>query len=191
MRRYFILALLGIWIATTGSSCQSTASGGSFRAQGEGAGVILVVLVAAGVSCLANDFKCGSPEPGPFHEVYETFETGVAQVEAGDPAGLDLICLAAHQGYAKAQYYYGVHLFRQNPTNAGESLAWLERAAAQDHKAARYMLAQMSDWRPAAQDAPASRPLAVSPPALRACVERPGPRPAILEARGEPQGLQG
>ena len=191
MRRGFIFGLLCIWIATTGSSCQSTASGGSFQAQGEGAGVILVVLVAAGVSCLTSEYGCRALPPGPFDQVQETFETGVAQIENGTPAGMDLVCLAAHQGYAKAQYYYGVYLFRQNPTNSVESLAWLKRAAAQDHKAARFMVAQMTDWRSAVDDGPARRPLAVSPPALRACVERPGATPLVLEAMGSRRDVQG
>jgi hypothetical protein len=148
MRRGFIFGLLCIWIATTGSTCQSSFTSGSFQAQGEGAGVVLVVLVAAGVSCLASEYGCRARPPGPFDQVQETFESGVAQIENGTPAGMDLVCLAAHQGYAKAQYYYGVHLFRQDPTNSVESLAWLKRAAAQDNKAARFMVAQMTDWRP-------------------------------------------
>jgi hypothetical protein len=147
MRRGFIFGLLCIWIATTGSTCQSSFTSGSFQAQGEGAGVVLVVLVAAGVSCLASEYGCRARPPGPFDQVQETFESGVAQIENGTPAGMDLVCLAAHQGYAKAQYYYGVHLFRQDPTNSVESLAWLKRAAAQDNKAARFMVAQMTDWR--------------------------------------------
>lgn len=191
MRRCFIFGLLCIWIATTGSSCQTTVTGSNFQAQGEGAGVVVVVLVAAGVACLTSEYGCRAVPPGPFHQVQATFESGVEQIENGNPAGLDLVCLAAHRGYAKAQYYYGVYLFRQNPTNSVESRAWLKRAAAQDHKAARFMLAQMTDWRRAAGDGPALRPLPVSPPALRACVERPGARPPVLEAMGSQYDLHG
>ena len=190
MRRSVVYALLFVWFATTGSSCQTTATGSNFQAQGEGAGVILVVLVAVGVACLTSENPCDPYEPGPFDQVQSTFETGLKMIEAGDPAGLDWVCLAARQGYAKAQYYYGVHLFRRDPSNATESLAWLSQAAAQDHKAARYMLVRMSDWREGATAAPVARPLPVSPPALRACVTRPpgAPRAPVLEAQGAPRG---
>ena len=186
LRRSFIFALLCIWILTTGSSCQSTVTGSSFQAQGEGAGVILVVLVAAGVACLANEYGCRGRPPTPLEQVQGTFESGVDLIKQGDSAGLDWICLAGHQGYARAQYYYGVHLFRQDPTNSVESLAWFRRAAAQDHKAARQMLVQMTDWTSGAWDGPAPRPLTVAPPALRACVTGPASvRPVhALEARG-------
>jgi len=192
LRRSFIFALLCIWIATTGSTCQSTATGGSFQAQGQGAGVILVVLVAVGIACLANENGCQAREPTPFDQVQMTFESGVDMIEQGDSAGLDWICLAGLQGYAKAQYYYGVHLFRHDPANSVESLAWLKRAAAQDHKAARHMLVQMTDWTSDRWDARALRPLAVPPPALRACVTEPAaPRPHVLEAMGSQRGVRG
>jgi hypothetical protein len=186
LRRSFVFALLCIWIATTGSTCQSTVTGSHFQARGEGAAVILVVLVAAGVACLASENGCQAREPTPFDQVQTTFESGVDLIEEGDSAGLDRICLAGHQGYAKAQYYYGVHLFRHDPTNSVESLAWLKRAAAQDHKAARHMLVQMTDWTSGARGVPALRPLAVAPPALRACVTRPAAAPPVpvLEAMG-------
>ncbi len=170
LRRTFIFALLCIWILTTGSTCQSTVTGSSFQARGEGAAVILVVLVAAGVACLASENGCQGREPTPLDQVQTTFESGVDLIKNGNSAGLDWICLAGHQGYAKAQYYYGVHLFRHDPTNSVESLAWLKRAAGQDHKAARHLLVQMTDWTSEAWNAPAPRPLAVAPPALRACV---------------------
>ncbi len=51
------------------------------------------------------------------------------------------------------------------------------------------MVAQMTDWRREAGDAPALRPLAVSPPALRSCVTRPGATPPILEAMGSQHDL--
>ena len=148
--------------------------------------MILVVLVAAGVACLASENGCQGREPAPFDQVQTTFESGVDLIKKGNSAGLDWICLAGHQGYAKAQYYYGVHLFRHDPTNSVESLAWLKRAAAQDHKAARYMLVQMTDWTRGAWNAPAPRPLAVAPPALRACVTGPAAAPPVhaLEAMG-------
>jgi hypothetical protein len=186
LRRTFIFALLCIWILTTGSTCQSTVTGSSFQARGEGAAVILVVLVAAGVACLASENGCQGREPTPFDQVQTTFESGVDLIKQGNSTGLDWICLAGHQGYAKAQYYYGVHLFRRDPTNSVESLAWLKRAAGQDHKAARHMLVQMTDWTSGAWDVPAPRPLAVAPPALRACVTEPAAAAPVhaLEAMG-------
>lgn len=179
VRHFFILALLFTWILTTGSTCQSSVTGSHFQARGEGAAVILVVLVAAGVACLASENGCRESEPTPLDQVHMTFEAGVDLIEKGDSAGLDWICLAGHQGYAKAQYYYGVHLFRHDPTNSVESLAWLKRAAAQDHKAARHLLVQMTDWTRAASDGPALGPLAVAPPALRSCVTGPATAPPV------------
>ena len=77
VRRSFVLGLLGIWILTTGSTCQSTFTGSNFQAQGEGAGVILVVLVAAGISCLAYPEACGGGEPSPLKRVHMTYQSGV------------------------------------------------------------------------------------------------------------------
>ena len=193
VRRSFVLALLCIWILTTGSTCQSSYQGSHFQAQGNGAGVIVVVLVAVAVSCLTSPYGCGDREPMPFDQVQMTFESGVGLIKNGSSSGLDWICLAGHQGYAKAQYYYGVHLFRHDPTNSVESLVWLKHAAAQDHKAARHMLSQMTDWRREAWDAPALRPLAVAPPALRACVTRPAAAPPapVLEAMGSQYDARG
>lgn len=129
----------------------------------------------------------------PFDQVQMTFESGVDLIKKGDSTGLDWICLAGHQGYAKAQYYYGVHLFRHDPTNSAESLAWLKRAAAQDHKAARHMLVQMTYWTRESSDGPALRPLAVAPPALRACVTGPATAPPVhvLEAMGSERQFGG
>lgn len=183
-RRSFIFALLCLWIMTTGSTCQSTFQGSTFQAQGQGAGVILVVLVGAGVACLANLDDCGGREPTPLERVHKTFESGLALLDRGDPSGLDLICLAGLQGDPQAQYFYGVHLLRRDPAHVAESLAWLRRAAAQDHKAARYVLVQMADRRRGASTGPLRQPLAVAPPALQACVTRPpaGKRAHALEA---------
>ena len=183
VRRRLVLGLLGIWILTTGSTCQSTFTGSNFQAQGEGAGVILVVLVAAGISCLAYPEACGGGEPSPMARVQMTYEDGVDQLANGDSSGLELICLAGLQGYAKAQYHYGVYLFRQQPARYDESLAWLKRAAAQDHKAARHLLSQLTGWTQRPTSGPLVRPLSVPPPALRACVRDPAPG-YVLEAAG-------
>lgn len=188
-RRRFILALLGLWILTTGSSCQSTVTATNFRAQGSGAGVIIVVLAGAGIACLISESACAEPEPGPFDEVQTTFETGVDLMKRGDAAGLYWICVAGQQGYAKAQYYYGVHLFRRDPADSAASLAWLKRAAAQDHKAARHLVLQMTDWRKGRWDGPLPRPRAVAPPALRACIDQMVQ--PLQEATAGPLGLPG
>lgn len=183
VRRRLVLGLLGIWILTTGSMCQSTVTGSHFQAQGEGAGVILVVLVAAGISCLAYPEACGGGEPSPMERVQMTYESGADLLANGDSSGLYLICLAGQQGYAKAQYRYGVYLFRQGPARYRESLAWLKRAAAQDNKAARYMLSQLTSWSPPTPGRRVARPLSVPPPALRACANDPAAG-GVLEAAG-------
>ena len=112
-----------------------------------------------------------------------TYQSGVDKLANGDPSGLEMICLAGLQGYAKAQYHYGVYLFRQHPARYDESLAWLKRAAAQDHKAARHLLSQLTGWTQQASAGPVVRPLPVPPPALRACVSDPAPD-YVLEAAG-------
>jgi TPR repeat protein len=195
--RRLVFALLGVWFLTTGSTCQSTLQSSSFRAQGNGAAaVVLVVLVGAGVACLADPEGCGGREPTPFDQVRMTFESGVDRLEKGDSSGLQLICLAGLQGYAKAQYFYGVHLFRQDPAHPAQSLAWLRRAAAQDHKAARFVVAQTTGRSNEPSTGPNLEPLPVPPPALRACTmgARPGRPVHLLEATGEtgePRGQGG
>ncbi len=184
MRHSFFLALAWLWILTTGSTCQSSVESSHFQAQGNGAAVVLVVLVGAGVACLADLDDCGGREPTAVDRAQMTFEAGLARLKRGDSSGLDWICLAGLQGNARAQYYYGVHLLREGPENRAASLAWLKRAAAQDHKAAGYVLRQMTDWTDGASAGPAGQPPAVAPPALRACVTGPAPgqSAAVLQA---------
>ena len=179
MKHCTLLALAAVWILTTASSCQTSFQSTRVQASGEGAAVVVVVLVAAGIACLASEGPCGAAEPSPLEPVQAAFRDGLARVERGDPAGWGEICVAGHQGYAKAQYAYGVHLFRQAPDRVADkssaSLAWLRRAAAQDHKAARHLLARMTAWPAPGFDGfnggagPVRRPLPVAPPALRAC----------------------
>lgn len=192
-RRAFVLSLLCLWVLTTGSTCQSTVQGGSFRAQGNGAGVVLVALAGVAVACLASPEGCGEREPMPLDHVRMTFESGVDLLEKGDPSGLDWICVAGFQGDPRAQYLYGIHLFRQDPTQTAASLAWLNRAAAQDHKAARHVLIQLTGRAIDPPVGPILRPRSVPPPALHACLAGPGPgRPDhILEAGGEARELRG
>lgn len=172
MRHWFFLGLLSLWILTTGSTCQSSIEGSHFQAQGNGAAVILVVLVGAGVACLASLDDCGGREPTALDQAQMTFESGLERLKQGDSSGLDWICLAGLHGNASAQYFYGVHLFREDPANLAASVAWLKRAAAQDHKAARFVLRQMTNWRNDASAGPVRQPPAVAPPALHACLAR-------------------
>lgn len=184
VRRTYVFVLLCLWVLTTGSSCQSTAQGGSLQVQGNNGAAVVVVLVAVGVACLANPEACGGGEPTPLDKVRMTFESGIDLLDRGDPAGLDWICVAGFQGDARAQYFYGTYLLRQGPTERAASLAWLKRAAAQDHKAARYVLGQLTGRAVAPASGPVRRPQAVPPPALHACLTgpRPGRAATILEA---------
>lgn len=187
VRRSYVFVLLCLWILTTGSTCQSTVQGGSLQVQGNNGGAVLVVLVAVGVACLANPEACGGREPTPLDKVRMTFESGLDLLDRGDPAGLDRICIAGFQGDARAQYFYGIYLLRQGPTERAASLAWLKRAAAQDHKAARYVLAQLTGRAAAPGPGPVRRPQAVPPPALHACLTGPRPgraAPTLEAARG-------
>lgn len=192
-RRVFVLALLCLWVLTTASTCQSTVRSSNFRAQGNGAGVVLVVLAGVAVACLASPEGCGEREPTPLDQVRMTFESGVDLLDKGDPSGLDWICVAGFQGDPRAQYFYGIHLLRQGPTQTAASLAWLNRAAAQDHKAARYVLVQLTGKAIEPPVGPIPRPQSVPPPALHACLTGPrsGRPDPVLEARGEPRDLRG
>jgi TPR repeat protein len=193
VRRSFFLALSCLWILTTGSTCQSSVESGHFQAQGNGAAVVLVVLVGAGVACLADLDDCGGREPTALDRAEMTFEAGLERLKRGDSSGLGWICLAGLQGNARAQYFYGVHLLREDPRNLAASLAWLKRAAAQDHKAAGYVLSQMTDRTEDASAGPAGRPTAIPPPALRACLTGPASErsAAIPDARLRKQDLPG
>ena len=98
-----VLVAVGIWLLTTGSSCQSSFSGTGFRAQGEGGGVILVVLAAAAVSCLAYPEMCGDGPPQPFDHVRETYESGVAKLAKGDASGIGpRMMLHGPRGFTRA-----------------------------------------------------------------------------------------
>ena len=122
-----------------------------------------------------------------------TFDAGVDRLDKGDPSGLDTICIAGFQGDARAQYFYGVYLLRRGPAQTAASLAWLRRAAAQDHKAARHVLAQLTGRPLRAPTGPSLQPRSVPPPAIHACLTgpRPGRPAAILEAKGDGPELRG
>ncbi len=187
MRQRFILAFIALWFLTTGSSCQTSFQSSNFSAQGQGLAVVAVVLVAGGIFCLADE-RCGAGAPTPRERLEADFQAGRRSFEAGDRAGLARICVAAQQGSARAQYYYGAYLLRRDGAFTPESLIWLERAAAQGHKAAAFVLYQAGGT-PARTVRPLAVPRAVPPPALRACARRADGD--LLEARGAPDRLPG
>ena len=122
MRRSLAFGLLSIWVLATGASCETTLRGGNFSAQASGAAAaagIVVYLVGTSVYCLAYKEVC-FPDKAELQaradahtQAQATFTAGLRRYREGDPAGLEGICLAAHQGYAGAQYFFATHLFRQ------------------------------------------------------------------------------
>ncbi len=149
MPRTLIFGLLTIWILTPGSSCQTNVNSGSgsFHASGTAAGVgVAVFLVGGGIYCIANTEECFPDEEAlqaqavAYAEAQSTFAAGLRRQREGDPTGIEWICQSAHKGYAAAQYFYGVHLYRLGPERRSESEAWLRRAAAQRHSEAVYGL---------------------------------------------------
>ena len=119
MRRRSIFCLLALWMLTTASSCQTSFDGGgsSFSASGTAAGVTVAALVVVGgVYCLAHWDDCFPDEEALRARAEEqakaraAFAAGLRRWRTGDPDGLRWICLSAHQGFANAQYLYGVHL---------------------------------------------------------------------------------
>ncbi len=134
-------AALMVWFATVGSSCQTTTGSDGLRVQSSnGATVALVAVFAA--YCLLDRKACGG-EPSPEQLLDDKFEEGVRRFKAGDPSGLQQVCWLAHSGYPKAQYYYGVELFKERPQDTRESVGWLKRASAQGYRAADFMLDQV------------------------------------------------
>ncbi len=180
MRRTLIFGLLTIWILTTGSSCQTNVNSGrgSFHASGAAAGVgVAVFLVGGGIYCIANTEECFPDEEAlqaqaaAYAEAQATFAAGLRRKREGDPAGIEWICQSAHKGYAAAQYFYGVHLYRLGPERRGESEAWLRRAAAQRHSEADLMLRQVAGGARPPADHNGSAPGAVEPPNSAACTD--------------------
>jgi hypothetical protein len=169
MRRAWISGLVMLWLLTTGSSCETTGQANSLTIQSADGGVVIMLVLVAGY-CLLDTERCGGGEPTPLQNVQATFENGVRRYRDGDPTGLQWVCLAAHQGYAKAQYFYGAHLFRRDSAHPSESIAWLERAGAQGHAAANFLLRQIGGRAHMGGAGPAPVPAAVAPPALVSCV---------------------
>ena len=151
MRRHFVFGLVARWMLTTASSCQTSFDGGgsSFSASGTAAGVTVAALVVVGgVYCLAYLDRCIPDEEAIRARAEEqararaTFAAGLRRWRTGDPDGLRWICLSAHQGFANAQYLYGVHLVMHDPQGEERGKQWLRRAAMQGHREAGIILQQ-------------------------------------------------
>jgi hypothetical protein len=184
VRRTLIFGLLVIWVLTTGSSCQTNVKGGTgnFHASGAAAGVgIAVFLVGGGIYCIAYTEECFPDEEAlqaqaaAYAEAQATFAAGLRRHSEGDPAGMEWICRSAHTGYAAAQYFYGVHLYRLGPERRSESVAWLRLAAAQRHTAADLMLRQVAGGARPPTDHNGAAPDTVEPPILAGCADGQDP----------------
>ena len=178
MQRTLLFGLLTIWILTTGSSCQTNVNSGSgsFQASGAAAGASVVVfLVGASIYCIAYTEECFPDEEAlqaraaAYAEAQATFAAGLRRKGEGDPTGIEWICQSAHKGYAAAQYFYGVHLYRLGPERRIESEAWLRRATAQGHTAADLMLRQVAGGARPPANHNGSAPGAVEPPTFATC----------------------
>ncbi len=176
MWRSWFFGALAIWFLTTGASCQTTLRGGSGAVHATDAAAaagIAVYLVGAGIYCLVYTEECFPDEEAlraqatAYAEAQAAFVAGLRQHQAGDPAGLERICLSAHRGYANAQYFYGARLLRRAHT--AEGMAWLRRAAAQGHREADILLRQVRRWvEPNGAD-PAATLTMVGAPTFMAC----------------------
>ena len=151
MRRHVVSGLLAVWILTTASSCQTSfnGGGGSAGASGTAAAVTVAALVVVGgIYCIANFEHCFPDEEAIRARAEErakaqaAFAAGLRRFRTGDPEGWRWICISAHQGFANAQYLYGVHLATQDGRDGDEALFWLRQAAAQGHREADVILRQ-------------------------------------------------
>lgn len=146
-RAFFLL--LALWFLTTGSSCSATVNNGNFSGSASGvvAGAgIAVFLIGGGIYCVANLDDCFLDEEAQRAKVKASaaaqalFVEGLRRQRAGDPSGLSLICIAAQEGSAQAQYSYGAYLLRQGSIYRGEAKLWLQEAAARGHREAGVLL---------------------------------------------------
>ncbi len=192
MGRASILALLAVWFLTTGSSCSGSTSNGRTTIVATDyavAATVGVYLIGVGIYCIANTEECFPDEEAlqaqadAFESARATFTAGLRRHQKGDPTGLEWICLSAHQGYARAQHFYGAYLYKQGPEHEAESVDWLWRAAAQGHPEADMMLRQVAGVSaPVTARVNHSQP-AVAPPSIRACASDENiERHAYLEA---------
>ncbi len=191
MGRSALFALLAIWFLTTGSSCQATVNNGrttivaSDAAAAAGVGVYLVGI---GIYCIAYTEECFPDEEAlqaqadAYERARQTFTAGLRRYRDGDPTGLEWICLSAHQGYARAQYFYGAYLYRQEPELRDEAVLWLSQAAAQGHPEADVMLRQVAGVAVPLEVRANGAPTTVAPPSVRACATgQPSPRHAAAD----------
>jgi TPR repeat protein len=193
MGRTALFALLAMWFLTTGSSCQTTVNGGrttivaSDAAAAAGVGVS---LVGVGIYCIAYTDECFPDEEAlkaqadAYERARQTFTAGLRRYRDGDPTGLEWICLSAHQGYARAQYFYGSYLYRQGTEQRDESVMWLSQAAAQGHPEAGVMLRQVAGEAAPAGPSVDGAPEMVGPPPVRACAAEPSPPRHAALAKG-------
>ncbi|MDX1575078.1 MAG: hypothetical protein R3285_02720 [Kiloniellales bacterium] len=191
MGRAAIVALLAVWLLTTGSSCSVNVNNGrttivaSDYAAVAGAGVMLVGI---GIYCIVETEECFPDEEAlqaqadAFERARATYTAGLRRHQKGDPKGLEWICLSAHQGYARAQFFYGVYLYRQGPDREAEAVEWLWQAAAQGHQQADIMLRQVAGVSPPATHVRYSAEPAKAPPPIRECASTQSP--AEQEAMG-------
>jgi hypothetical protein len=168
--------VLAVWFVTTASSCQTTfgTGGGTVHATDAAAAAgIAVVLVGAGIYCLVDLEDCFLDEEAlrakaaAHAQAQAAFVAGLRQHQAGDPKGLERICLSAHRGYANAQYFYGVRLVRKG--NSAGGATWLRRAAVQGHREADILLRQMGGSVGPNATAPAETPAKLDAPTFMAC----------------------
>ena len=153
MGRTSLFALLAIWFLTTGSSCSGSVNNGqtTFVATDYAAAISAgVFIVGVSIYCIVNTEECFPDEEAlqaqadAYERARATYTAGLRRHQNGDPTGLEWICLSAHQGYARAQYFYGAYLYNQGPEHEPESIDWLWRAAAQGHPEADMMLRQVA-----------------------------------------------
>lgn len=190
MGRTALFALLAMWFLTTGSSCQTTVNSGRttiVASDAAAAAGIGVSLVGIGIYCIAYTEECFPDEDAlrAQAEAYEraraTFTAGLRRYRDGDPRGLEWICRSAHQGYARAQYFYGSYLYRQGPEQRSESVMWLSQAAAQGLPEAGVMLRQVAGEVAPSGPSADGAPEMVGPPSVRACAADPSsPRDTAL-----------
>ncbi len=191
MGRASIFALVAVWLLTTGSSCSFSSSNGQTTivatdyAAAIGAGVMLVGI---GIYCIVETEECFPDEEAlqaqadAFERARATYTAGLRRHQKGDPKGLEWICLSAHQGYARAQYSYGVYLYRQGPVYETEAVEWLWQAAAQGHQQADIMLRQVAGVTPASTNGRYAAEPAKALPSIQACASTESP--AEQEAMG-------
>jgi TPR repeat protein len=176
--RASLFALLAIWFLTTGSSCSGSVNNGrgTFVATDYAAAVSVgVFLVGVGIYCIAYTEECFPDEEAlqaqadAYERARATYIAGLRRHQNGDPTGLEWICLSAHQGYARAQYFYGTYLYQQGPEHEVESVEWLWRAAAQGHPEADMMLRQVAGVVAPVEANVNHAQTGLAPPSIRAC----------------------